>query len=395
IVHRDLKPANVMLTKTGVKLLDFGLAKASAITIAGLATQPATPADLTVKGTILGTFQYMAPEQLEGRDADSRTDIFALGAVLYEMITGRKAFEGRTQASLIGGIMHGQPAPIATLQAGTPILLDHVVQRCLEKSPDARWQAASDVARELRWIAQQPAGGRDGESPRHDATWRTVAYAAGAAALVLAAALAYITLAPASRRADVPAAEQPIRVTVSPPANTRLSAVQLALSPEGGSLAYVGLSGLQRQLWIYSLATGESHQVPGVDDANFPFWSPDGRHLGFVTRSDTLMRMGAAGGPPQRLAPAGPFSSGRRNEQGVILFQSTDQRTILRIPAAGGTPVSVTTLDTAHDELRHSNPRFLPDGKRFLYHASSRNPQYTGVYVRSLDVDDHKQIVAT
>src|SRR5262249_22685408 len=234
IVHRDLKPANVMLTKTGVKLLDFGLAKASAITIAGLATQPATPADLTVKGTILGTFQYMAPEQLEGRDADSRTDIFALGAVLYEMITGRKAFEGRTQASLIGAIMHGQPAPIATLQAGTPILLDHVVQRCLEKSPDARWQAASDVARELRWIAQQPAGGRDGESPRHDATWRTVAYAAGAAALVLAAALAYITLAPASRRADVSAAEQPIRVTVSPPANTRLSAVQLALSPDGG-----------------------------------------------------------------------------------------------------------------------------------------------------------------
>src|SRR5262249_46391318 len=240
-----------------------------------------------------------------------------------------------------------------------------------------------------------PAGGRDGESPRHDATWRTVAYAAGAAALVLAAALAYITLAPASRRTDVPAAEQPIRVTVSPPASTRLSAVQLALSPDGGSLAYVGLSGLQRQLWIYSLATGESHQVPGVDDANFPFWSPDGRHLGFVTRSDTLMRMGAAGGPPQRLAPAGPFPSGRWNEQGVILFQSTDQRTILRIPAAGGTPVSVTTLDTAHDELRHSNPRFLPDGKRFLYHASSRNPQYTGVYVRSLDVDDHKQIVAT
>src|SRR5262249_18155655 len=136
-------------------------------------------------------------------------------------------------------------------------------------------------------------------------------------------------------------------------------------------------------------------QVPGVDDANFPFWSPDGRHLGFVTRSDTLMRMGAAGGPPQRLAPAGHFSSGSWNEQGVILFQSTDQRTLLRIPAAGGTPVSVTPLDTAHDELRHSNPRFLPDGKRFLYHASSRNPQYTGVYVRSLDVDDHKQIVAT
>src|SRR5262249_51697868 len=160
-----------------------------------------------------------------------------------------------------------------------------------------------------------PAGGRDGESPRHDATWRTVAYAAGAAALVLAAALAYITLAPASRRADVPAAEQPIRVTVSPPANTRLSAVQLALSPDGGSLAYVGLSGLQRELWIFSPAAGESHRVRGVDDATSPLWSPDGRPLGFVTRSDTLMRRGAAGGPPQRLAPAGHFSSGSWNEQ--------------------------------------------------------------------------------
>jgi serine/threonine protein kinase len=394
-VHRDLKPANVMLTKTGVKLLDFGLAKASASPVPGLAMLPTTPADLTALGTILGTLQYMAPEQLEGRDADSRTDIFALGAVLYEMVTGRRAFEGSTQASLIGAILHQEPPPMSTLQPGTPPLLDHVVRRCLDKSPDARTQTASDVAHELRWISQQPVGGPHSESPRDEVVWRRVAYAASTAAMVLAAVLAYVVLAPRSGRLETRSAEQPIRVSVLPPANTLLTSVQLALSPDGTSLAYVGLSGAQRQLWIYSLATGESHQVSGVDDAYFPFWSPDGRHVGFVSHSSTLVRIGAAGGPSQRLAPADRNSSGSWNDQGTILFEGADQQGILRIPSAGGAPVRVTSLDTAHQEFRHSHPRFLPDGRRFLYFVASRKPEYQGVYARSLDVDDHKQLIAT
>src|SRR5688572_26088557 len=186
IVHRDLKPGNIMLTKAGAKLLDFGLAKSGTpvVTEAGVSMLPTTPPNLTVQGTILGTFQYMAPEQLEGQEADARTDIFAFGAVLYEMLTRKKAFEGKSQASLIGAILKDDPPNIAATRPLTPPLLDHIVKRCLAKDPDERWQAASDVMRELQWVQQNPAQG--GAAATGVARDRTRERAWWAAAIVLA-----------------------------------------------------------------------------------------------------------------------------------------------------------------------------------------------------------------
>ncbi len=368
IVHRDLKPGNVMLTKSGVKLLDFGLAKAVAssspdVQLSSLPTQTEQP--LTERGTILGTFQYMSPEQLEGKDADPRSDIFAFGCVLYEMATAKKAFTGGSRVSLISSILRDDPRPISSIAPMTPPAIDRVLKNCLAKDPEDRWQSAHDVMSELRWIAE--AGSQAG-APAIVATKRKnrerlawIVAAAGAVAALLFAA-GYFRRSPREAR--------PIIATLVSPEKLFIS--DLALSPDGSKLAFCAAPpGAQPGLWIRTLAEPTARPVPGAEDAIFPFWSPDGRYVAFFGQG-ALKRVDAAGGPVLQICDAESPKGGSWNQDGTILFAPKSTSSLFRVPAAGGTPVSVTKLDAALHVTAHRYPSFLPDGRHFLY--MSMNP---------------------
>jgi predicted Ser/Thr protein kinase len=367
IVHRDLKPGNVMLTKSGVKLLDFGLAKAMApakpqSSLTALPTAIGGP-NLTQEGTILGTFQYMAPEQLEGKEADARSDIFAFGAVLYEMATGKKAFSGSSQASLISSIMKEDPAPISTVQPMTPPALDRVVRTCLAKDPEERWQSAGDLKSELKWIAEGsqagvPAPVAARRKNRERLAWLLFAIAALAAAVFAAGYL---------RRAPRPA--RVVRSSILLPEKRFLNFI--AISPDGGHLAFVaGVPGGRRQLWVRSLDGLAAQPLAGTENADFPFWSPDARFIGFFA-DGKLKRIEAAGGPVVVLCDTAPSGlGGTWNRDGVILFARPGVP-ISRIPETGGVPTAVTKLDEARRETTHRYPWFLPDGRHFLYMAAN------------------------
>jgi Tol biopolymer transport system component/predicted Ser/Thr protein kinase len=391
IVHRDLKPGNVMLTKSGVKLLDFGLAKAvapaaarSGASLTALPTQ--TGKDLTAEGTILGTFQYMAPEQLEGREADGRTDIFAFGAVLYEMATGQKAFSGRSQASLISSIMTSEPPPVSTVAPMTPPAFDRVVRTCLAKDPDDRWQTARDVALQLKWIQE---GGSAVGLPAPVVARRKgrerIAWILAALAMTALIALAARDWRRSSARAPV------TRFSILAPANTmftppgELSSSQIALSPDGRTVAFVANpAGGRPLLWLRALDSLNAVALAGTEDALHPFWSPDGRSIGFFTPT-SLKRVEVSGGTPQRLCEVVAGRGGSWSSEGVILFAHSAPTPLFRVPDTGGEPQQVTDIDAVHGEDRHRYPFFLPDGRRFLFWARSPGREYTGVYVASLD----------
>jgi serine/threonine protein kinase/Tol biopolymer transport system component len=382
IVHRDLKPGNVMLTKAGTKLLDFGLAKASAgaIGAGGGSILPTTPPHLTAQGTILGTFQYMAPEQAEGQDANARTDIFAFGCVLYEMLTGQKAFEGKTQAGLIGAIMHAEPAPVAARQPLVPRALDRVLRKCLAKDPDARWQTARDLHDELTWIADESVSSSP-PTPFPASVFRPrerVAWLLAAVALTAVVAGAVWEL----RRSPVHLSV--MRFEVPTPASSDLTS--FALSPDGDALVFVAAADGAAKLWVRRLDHTTAIPLAGTEGASFPFWSPDGHAIGFFADSK-LKRVDVAGGTPQVLAEAPNGRGGTWSDDGVILFSPTNTavpRTVLmRVSAAGGTATPATRL--AAGQVNHRWPQFLPDGRRFLFLSAFGPPDANGVYLGSLD----------
>ena len=323
IVHRDLKPANIFLARTSAsappiaKLLDFGLAKinAPAVSPASGTMLPTAPANITAQGTILGTFQYMAPEQLEGVEADARTDIFAFGAVVYEMVTGRKAFEGKSQVSLIGAILEREPTPISTLAPTAPAALDRIIKRCLAKDPDRRWQTASDLAHELRWVAESAvvsayAGSRPAAAAAVGRSSASMWKAAAAAGMLLAAA-AWAAYVGFSTTREV------VRFFISPP--EKMSFVSGGrpgasgiISPDGHRLVFSVRDRSQISLWVRSIDALAAQPLAGTDEASFPFWSPDSRSIGYFAKNK-LMKIDANGGPPQTLCDA-TRCAGRRLE---------------------------------------------------------------------------------
>jgi hypothetical protein len=383
VIHRDVKPSNVMLTKSGAKLLDFGLAKLrQEVQPTSLSSLP-TRADVTADGTILGTLQYMAPEQLEGKEADGRTDIFAFGAVLYEMLTGKKAFAGKSQASLISAIMSSDPPDISVLQPMTPTALDRIVKTCLAKDPDARWQMAHDLELELQWLREGasqvvvPAGRRRQEK----LPW----------ILLTIATLLVISLAIPSFRylREVP---PEMRVEINTPRSG--DSLDFALSPDGTRLAFAAIDNGVQRIWVRTLNGIAARPLPGTDDAFFPFWSPDSRSIGFFGNSTaSLKRIDVDGGPAQTLATAVPGGRGGTwNRDGTILF-GTVAMPLYRVPATGGTPQVLTHFEQGAQS--HRFPQFLPDGRHFLFYVRHPSPDRTGIYIGSLDGGEIKFLVAS
>ena len=387
IVHRDLKPGNIMLTRSGAKLLDFGLAKPTPSIVAAASTPMETLSEsLTTEGTVVGTYQYMAPEQVEGKPADARSDIFALGAVLYEMGTGHHAFSGKHRLSVMSAILERDPEPMSTIEPRTPPALEHVVRTCMAKDPEQRWQSAGDVARAMQSIAlngSSVTGNRRVLPQRERLAWTLV---------VVLAVVIIVGAVRNWRPAPLPETFIIRSSIVAPPGSAfRFLGFEsgFALSPDDRRLAYIAPVGEGRTaLWVRSLDSPPGQPLPATEGATSPFWSPDSRVIGFFS-GGKLKRVDVAGGLPLTVCAAPDARGGTWNRAGDILFGSHVDKPIYRVPAAGGMPVAVTRLDTARKERSHQWPYFLPDGRHFLYLGGDPyappESNINGIFVASLD----------
>jgi hypothetical protein len=336
--------------------------------------------NLTQEGTILGTFQYMAPEQLEGKEADARSDIFAFGAVLYEMATGRKAFSGTSQASLIGAILHIEPQPISAIEPMTPPMLSRVVTTCLSKDPEERWQSAGDVAKELKWITEGQTALAGPPSARRTTgerrAWSLAALALVGAVAGIAGGFVF------ARRAHL--ATKPVRASILPPDRWSFDPVgSLAVSPDGRELAFVAISPERKAvLWVRQLNTLSARLLPDTEGASFPFWSPDNLFIGFFANGK-LKKIEVSGGPSQTICDAPIGRGGTWNKDGVILFAPRNRSAINRVSASGGSPAPLTQFGAG--ESSHRWPYFLPDGRHFLFTALGAGAIPGRIVVGSLD----------
>ena len=375
IVHRDLKPGNIMLTKSGAKLLDFGLAKTTVpLTTGATLTAAATrTTPVTEQGTIVGTFQYMSPEQIEGKELDGRSDIFSLGAVLYEMMIGQRAFQGKSQLSVASAILEKEPVPITTIQPLTPPALDHAIRRCLAKDPEDRWQTARDLLLELKWITE---GGSQAmaltDTTKGIGTrWqRTLLW--GFVSLLLAAVtgLAIWNLKPSPPR--------PVsRTVITLPPGQKLAGLDqpaVALSPDGTQLAYVATQGGTQQLYVRAMDSLDATPIPGTEGAVNPFFSPDGQRLGFFA-GKKLKKVSVSGGVALTLGDASGPRGASWDSQGMIAFAPTGLSLLQKVPDAGGTPQPLSRFEKG--EASHRWPEFLPDGKALLFDAMTSTFNWT------------------
>jgi len=368
IIHRDLKPANILVTKQGVKLLDFGLAKlASAgsgmMSGSGVssAAEQATLAALTGAHTVVGTPQYMAPEQIEAREVDARTDIFAFGCVLYELLTGHRAFDGQTSSSVMAAVLATKPRPIEELVPLTPPALERIVSRCLAKDPEDRWHTARDVAAELQWVSQ--GGSKVGLPAVVSGRRRTrehVAWAACALATVAAIGFAVAWL----KRAPEPAGV--VRFPLAMPATVQ-NASPPVVSPDGRNIVFAADSDGRRMIWIRPLEALEARTLPGTEGVLRPFWSPDSRFVAFIA-GGKLKKVDITGGPPQTIADAPNGADGSWSAEGVILYDGRATDPLMRVPASGGVSQPVVLEAGKSEGLPGAGwPEFLPDGRHFLY----------------------------
>ena len=387
IVHRDLKPGNIMLTKQGAKLLDFGLAKLKPVgSGASLVSMPTQSAGLTGEGKILGTLQYMAPEQVEGQEADTRTDIFAFGATVYEMVTGKKAFEGKSSASLVGAILKDDPRPITALQPVSPLALDRVVMKCLAKDPEARWHSAHDLHDELKWIAN---GGDQVRVPAsrlavpQQARWRrALPLVAGIVAASVVTGLGVWNL-------TRPAARPPTRFAIAVPSGftTNTGAIQrsqVAISADGRTLVYAGPNELYRR----GLGQLEVQPIAATDGALDAFFSPDGQWVGFDDGGG-LRKVSLAGGASSPVVEAAVRGASWGVDETIVL--GTPYAGLSRVSANGGEPEPITML--AEGEASHRYPDILPSGEAVLFTVLSRSLDTGRIAVVSLETGERRTLV--
>jgi len=409
IVHRDLKPANIMLTRNGPKLMDFGLAKPAPGLSSASGASPLTPSTptmsvaalsgsaspLTQKGTVVGTFQYMAPEVLQGAEADARSDIFSFGCVLYEMFTGRRAFEGKSQFSVLGAILDREPERISAVLPSSPPRLDETVWRCLAKNPEQRYGCMHDVRIQLEALAEagpRAAGASAAPLQQGSGNPRVPWLVAGIAALIaLAVGAAYVLQAPK------PAAV--VESSILPPPGTSFVTMLPAsgpavLSPDGTRIAFSARDDKSKVLlYVRPLTSLSAQPLPGTEEAMYPFWSPDSREIGFFTPGK-MKKINAGGGPPQTLCDSVGGRGGAWSKEGVIVFSPSTTQALLRVSAAGGTPEPASKLDLAQAENSHRWPSFLPDGKHFLYWSrNSRAGEPSVLYVGELGTLESKVLM--
>jgi eukaryotic-like serine/threonine-protein kinase len=376
VTHRDVKPENIMVTRDGVKVLDFGLAKSMPGSRPAEATLTAA---LTTEGTVLGTPQYMAPEQFEGKEADARCDIWAFGAVLYEMVTGRRAFQGKSYASLVGAILTADPAPMP-VRPFSPAWLEPLVRRCLAKDPEQRYYSMHDLVLDLRAPLEERAAAASARMDR----WPLVL-----AAVMTAVALAVSVVHWRENK------EQPrlVKMTVLPPETGEFHDQYSlpAVSPDGLRLAFVATMDGKEQLWVRDLDSLAARALPGTGGVQYPFWSPDSRAIAFFADGN-LKRIDLAGGSVMTVCEAGVARGGTWGKKDVLVWGGFGTGTF-RVPAAGGS-AAVVTVPAKASAGDHRFPWFLPDGHHFLYMDTTSNREESGIYVADLESKDRKRVLA-